>query len=991
MERQWDNPHDSKSGPVTELDALQQEQDKLWSTLRGEEDPDLRMSLLSRFSENRAEILRLGEQVGGIEGAGGEAQPVGYRVELSDPARPVQGSRYLPTESETEVSDYDTLETRLDSDLVEGLDQERQVRSPTTTPIDFSPVDDQANLSERLGLDGGASVFGEARSNDSRSEGDRLNGHRSDNNDANGNHDSTGNVRPPSIGLDEFPPVSGGDSVPRQKDEVESPGLARLRRGRLERSGIDAGGVTADNLGGALTAQSPQGPSDPVDRPGFGYVPDDSHDDVLGLGADDDTVVGLDLVGGLGRLRDRSEPADPVDPDLSNDGNRRPGAHDPAGRARMVGTGDGHDGLDGGRGADRLMASPLLPDRSRDLPPGPRRPATGPGPGPGPGPTEFSFDSPVGQATPASNYAGLSAKASLVTASDGSHDRDPSGSQDLSRRVAVIGGVFIAVLAVAWLFLANPFGQEGEQNATGDISAEPTGVAGPTTNGRIEQITDVLHGLGLNDVVVEERGSVLHLIGTAPSEGDRAAALGAVGVLAGDLEVDDTAFTVDTVEEQGAAPVGAASLDGRHAALQNELNRVVASTPLNFAVGQTAPTELHLRILNTISTIMTAYPDLSVTVVGFTDDSGSDEANRELSLARANAVRDYLLSQGVPEANLTIEPRGEATSTGSEALANLERRVEFEVVAPAGAPVAAGAEQVLKVAIVAPSDRADLAFTQSMVDAIGVVAAERGNVEVSITDNTFVPDEAAAAIRGYAAEGYDLVIAHGSQFGGPLLEIAPDFPEVAFAWGTASDTFGQANVYAYDVAAGEGGYVLGTMASLLSQSGVVGVVGPIEVGDAERYVTGFKAGAEAQSDSVAVHVAYTGSFSDLTLAAEAAKTHVEAGADVMTGSAQMVVGAVSVASENNALWFGTQANQSSLAPDLVVASQVYHWEVILRLIVNDIDSGTPKGKSYSANLANGGLVVEYNPAYAVPDGVRQRADEVAAGIANGSIQVTGAG
>jgi len=35
-----------------------------------------------------------------------------------------------------------------------------------------------------------------------------------------------------------------------------------------------------------------------------------------------------------------------------------------------------------------------------------------------------------------------------------------------------------------------------------------------------------------------------------------------------------------------------------------------------------------------------------------------------------------------------------------------------------------------------------------------------------------------------------------------------------------------------------------------------------------------------------------------------------------------VVGAIGVAKENNVLWFGTQASQTSLAPEVVVANQM---------------------------------------------------------------------
>lgn len=88
---------------------------------------------------------------------------------------------------------------------------------------------------------------------------------------------------------------------------------------------------------------------------------------------------------------------------------------------------------------------------------------------------------------------------------------------------------------------------------------------------------------------------------------------------------------------------------------------------------------------------------------------------------------------------------------------------------------------------------------------------------------------------------------------------------------------------------------------------------PIEVGDAKAYIDGFKAGALAAKPDVEVMVTYIQSFSDVPLATEAANTHIANGADVLTGSAQMVVGAIAVANEKGALWFGTQSSQKDLA------------------------------------------------------------------------------
>jgi simple sugar transport system substrate-binding protein len=189
-----------------------------------------------------------------------------------------------------------------------------------------------------------------------------------------------------------------------------------------------------------------------------------------------------------------------------------------------------------------------------------------------------------------------------------------------------------------------------------------------------------------------------------------------------------------------------------------------------------------------------------------------------------------------------------------------------------------------------------------------------------------------------------------------------DFPDTSFAWGTATDVgadLGLENVFAYEARAEEGGYVNGVLAANLSDSSVLGVVGPVEAGDAKLYIDGFVAGAMAANPDGQVNVSYTGSFGDTALAAEAANTHIQAGADVLTGSAQQVVGAIGVADEKGVPWMGTQADQSPLAPDIVVASQLYDWDGVLTDIIKKHQSGVMGGTAYALTLDNGGLVMAY--------------------------------
>ncbi len=318
--------------------------------------------------------------------------------------------------------------------------------------------------------------------------------------------------------------------------------------------------------------------------------------------------------------------------------------------------------------------------------------------------------------------------------------------------------------------------------------------------------------------------------------------------------------------------------------------------------------------------------------------------------------------------------------------------------APVAAPAAdssaaapAAPAEPFKVAIVMPSSTADLAWSQSMYGALLAVQAEMGGesaMQIAYSENMFQVTDAAAALRDYASEGFNLVIAHGTQYGNSMFEIAVDFPETSFAWGTAVDTGadkGLANVFAYEADAQEGGYVNGVIAALLSKSGVVGVVGPVEAGDAKLYIDGFKNGVMATNPDAQVNVSFTGSFGDTALAAEAANVHIQAGADVLTGSAQQVVGAIGVAKDAGVLWMGTQSDQSSLAPAIVAVNQVYDFTGVVKDMIAKHNAGTMGGTAYTLSLGNGGLMITFNDGANVPDDVKAAAAAAIAGIEDGSI------
>ena len=372
-------------------------------------------------------------------------------------------------------------------------------------------------------------------------------------------------------------------------------------------------------------------------------------------------------------------------------------------------------------------------------------------------------------------------------------------------------------------------------------------------------------------------------------------------------------------------------------------------------------------------------------------EAAAAEARAEEAAAAA-AEAEAALEAALADAEGAVDPEVIAELEAQLETAQAEAaaaQAEAEEAVAAAAEAAAAAEtddtemmdaEPLRAAVVTPSAENDLAFSQSIVDALHRMEAAGLLSEVAITPGTFIVEDAGVALRDYAEDGYDLVIAHGSQYGGLLEQIAPDFPDTAFAWGTSVETFGQPNISAYTTSSDEGAYVMGLMAAELAGGSPVGIVGPIEVGDAKLYVDGFTAGVKAGDGSA--NSVYIESFADVALAKESAQTFIDSGHAVLTGTAQMTVGAIAAASENNIPWFGTQSNQTSVAPEIVVANQVYKWDVVLDDLVADIQAGTYGGNSYEINFANGGLVIEYNDDYDLPADVRAIADAEVARFMN---------
>lgn len=91
-------------------------------------------------------------------------------------------------------------------------------------------------------------------------------------------------------------------------------------------------------------------------------------------------------------------------------------------------------------------------------------------------------------------------------------------------------------------------------------------------------------------------------------------------------------------------------------------------------------------ILDRFAVTLNQNPVTTVKIIGHTDNRGSDAINNPLSVNRADATRDYLVTRGVALNRIAIDGRGSREPIASNNTAEgraMNRRVEIFVAEPA--------------------------------------------------------------------------------------------------------------------------------------------------------------------------------------------------------------------------------------------------------------------------------------------------------------------
>ena len=212
-----------------------------------------------------------------------------------------------------------------------------------------------------------------------------------------------------------------------------------------------------------------------------------------------------------------------------------------------------------------------------------------------------------------------------------------------------------------------------------------------------------------------------------------------------------------------------------------------------------------------------------------------------------------------------------------------------------------------------------------------------------------------------AAAGNKLVIAVGFLMAAPLQQVALKYPNVHFAiidspGGAAPDT--AKNIEGIDFAEQQAGYPAGYLTGLYLKEHhytTASSVGGQSIPPVTDYIGGFQAGVKASDPSAKLLNAYSQNFTDESSCKELALNQINAGSKVVFQVAGTCgLGVISAGEQTHTQVIGVDADQSYLAPTLVLTSATKKVDRGVFTAIKDLINGQ-FSSNLQENINNGGV------------------------------------
>lgn len=299
-------------------------------------------------------------------------------------------------------------------------------------------------------------------------------------------------------------------------------------------------------------------------------------------------------------------------------------------------------------------------------------------------------------------------------------------------------------------------------------------------------------------------------------------------------------------------------------------------------------------------------------------------------------------------------------------------------------------DNIFKVGLLSPGPAQDQGWNQLAYDSIMLIKQEMG-AEVSYVEISDSPADIEKAFRDYAEQGYDMIIGHSFSHQDYAEIVAKEYPNVVFLT-SGGEKFGE-NFAPVVFKENEVAYLMGIIAAYMTETGKAISLGGEEIPAIALPQEGFCAGFMTVEGNEC-STTYLNSWEDITTGKEATLAGVAAGADVCCPNANIAgQGCFQVAQEAGLWAFGTNYDQSDLAPDVIVASTVFDYPKAYLAIAKEIQAGTFRAnRVIGVGLeTDGAAYVAFNKELKdkIPAEALQKYEEAMKLILSGELEVPG--
>lgn len=267
----------------------------------------------------------------------------------------------------------------------------------------------------------------------------------------------------------------------------------------------------------------------------------------------------------------------------------------------------------------------------------------------------------------------------------------------------------------------------------------------------------------------------------------------------------------------------------------------------------------------------------------------------------------------------------------------------------------------LRVGLITPGSITDAAWNSGAYHGLEGIHDSLG-VPVSHVEAR-TPAAQEEALRAYAAQGYGLVFAHGYEFQDAAERVSVEYPRTVFIVTSGART--QHNVSPLVFRLEEASYLAGMVAGRLTRSNVIGFVGGVELPPVKAAYQGWVNGARSVNPKVETRSTYLNNWDDAALGREAALALIRFKVDVFHHNADAAaLGVFQAAKETpGVLVFGANADQASLAPDIVPGSAMIDLPRAFLPIAREVQKGHFLPRVIVFGLEGGVVRYEANPRF----------------------------